>query len=151
MAVGAPWTPGNELNPQQGGNGWAGNCCNKGKVALFNPLVSKNKAVSGGKGKGIMERKELPHQRIVYVCLNERDTGACCARGGSELIHSRLKDAIKALGLNRKVRISRSGCMNQCGQGPNILIFPDNIWLSGVTEADVDKILEMATQDINEQ
>jgi (2Fe-2S) ferredoxin len=89
-----------------------------------------------------MERNATPYQKIVFVCLNERETGVCCARGNSETIHAQLKAAVKDRGLSSLVRISRSGCLNRCGQGPNIMVFPDNIWYSGVTEADVPEILD---------
>ena len=89
-----------------------------------------------------MERNALPCPKIVFVCLNEREAGACCAHRNSGTIHAQLKAAIKERGLNTQVRISRSGCMNRCGQGPNIMIFPDNVWYSGVAEADVSQILD---------
>lgn len=89
-----------------------------------------------------MERNALPHQKIIYVCLNERETGICCAARGSAAIHSALKEAVKARGLNQKVRVSRSGCMDRCGRGINVLVFPDGIWYSDVSESDVNTILD---------
>ena len=89
-----------------------------------------------------MERNTAPYQKIVFVCLNEREAGVCCAQRSSETIHAQLKAAVKERGLNTQVRISRSGCMNRCGQGPNIMVFPDNIWYSGVTEDDVPSLLD---------
>lgn len=95
-----------------------------------------------------MQHNALPHQKIVYVCLNERETGACCAARGSAAIHGALKEAVKARGLNRQVRVSRSGCMDRCGRGVNVLVFPDSIWYSEVSEGDVDTILEAVLNDI---
>lgn len=89
-----------------------------------------------------MERNTTPYQKIVFVCLNKREAGVCCAHRNSETIHAQLKAAIRERGLNTQVRISRSGCMNRCGQGPNIMIFPDNIWYSAVAETDVPRILD---------
>ncbi len=94
-----------------------------------------------------MERNPLPHEKIVYVCLNEREAGICCAHGGSEGIHARMKAAIKARGLNKQVRVSRSGCMDRCQRGPNILVFPDGVWYSSVSESDVDAILDEVLKD----
>lgn len=89
-----------------------------------------------------MEKNAVPYQKTVFVCLNEREAGPCCARGGSERIHALLKAAVKERGLNAQVRVSRSGCLNRCGQGPNIMVFPDNVWYAAATEADVPAILE---------
>jgi len=89
-----------------------------------------------------MECNQVPYKKIVFVCLNEREAGVCCARGGSEAIHAKLKDAVKERGLNASIRVSRSGCLNRCGQGPNIMVFPDGTWYSGVAASDVPEILD---------
>ncbi len=89
-----------------------------------------------------MERNPLPHERIVFVCLNEREAGVCCARGGAEALHARLKEAVKARGLSKQVRISRAGCMDRCGRGPNVMLFPEGVWYSGVSADDVEPLLE---------
>ncbi|HOC67298.1 MAG: Ferredoxin, 2Fe-2S [Candidatus Hydrogenedentes bacterium ADurb.Bin101] len=95
-----------------------------------------------------MERNPLPHQKIVYVCLNEREAGPCCAAKGSTDIHALLKEAVKTRGLNTKIRVSRSGCMGRCGNGPNVLVFPDGVWYSGVCPDDVETILGEVLQGI---
>jgi (2Fe-2S) ferredoxin len=95
-----------------------------------------------------MERNPLPHKKIVYVCLNEREKGACCFAKGSEGIHAALKASVKQKGLNKTLRVSRSGCMDQCQCGPNVLVFPDGVWYSGVTESDVETILDDVLKDI---
>ncbi len=95
-----------------------------------------------------MERNALPHQKIVYVCLNERESGTCCAARGSEKIHAALKEAVRSRGVHTKIRVSRSGCMDRCGRGPNVLVFPDGVWYSGVTENDIETIFEEILRDI---
>ena len=84
-------------------------------------------------------------QKHLFVCENRRDGGkACCAGRGSENLRELLKNAVKAKGLDKSVRVSRSGCLDVCSEGPNVLLMPDNIWFSHVTEQDLDKILEKA-------
>ncbi len=94
-----------------------------------------------------MERNPLPHGKIIYVCLNERETGTCCAARNSPEIHLLLKEAIRVRGLNTQIRVSRSGCMGRCGNGPNVLVFPDGVWYSGVSSNDVETILQEITGD----
>lgn len=89
----------------------------------------------------LMKKNQVPFKKVIFVCLNKRETGACCAQGGSETIHAQLKAGIKERGLNTEVRVSRSGCLNRCTQGPNIMVFPDNVWYSEVTQADVPQLL----------
>jgi (2Fe-2S) ferredoxin len=90
-----------------------------------------------------MQKQPVPYQKIVFVCINERppDGPPCCCGRGSVGIHASLKARVKALGLGRVIRVSKSGCLNQCALGPNIMVFPDNVWYSGVTEEDLDAIL----------
>ena len=89
-----------------------------------------------------MECHGLPFRKMVFVCVNRRDNGeACCAERGSEAILTALKERVKALGLAGKIRVSKSGCQDLCAKGPNVMVFPDNVWYHGVTPADVEPIL----------
>jgi (2Fe-2S) ferredoxin len=90
-----------------------------------------------------MERGAVPYQKIVFVCVNRRAAGdVCCAARDSEAIAAELKARIKALDLSRDVRVSKSGCQDLCARGPNVMVFPDNAWYSGVTLPDVERIVQ---------
>jgi (2Fe-2S) ferredoxin len=52
--------------------------------------------------------------------------------------------------LKRRVRVSKSGCLGFCKNGPHVLIMPDNIWLSQVSEENIEDILALALKDIDE-
>lgn len=89
-----------------------------------------------------MDRQLSPYQKHLYVCVNQREPGkTCCAAGGGEAILEKLKAYVKAHGLKGKVRISRSGCMDLCAQGPNVMVTPDHEWYSHITLEDVDRII----------
>ncbi len=81
----------------------------------------------------------------VFVCHNVRPEGAprpsCTSDGKSEL-HTQLQQLAKAAGLGATVRINKSGCLDQCEHGPNIVVYPDAVWYGHVTEADVEEIIE---------
>ena len=90
-----------------------------------------------------MDAARVPFQKIVFVCINERDGGrACCAARDSAAIAEALKAKVKALGLSGRVRVSKSGCQDLCAQGPNVMVFPDYVCYHGVTHADVDRIVD---------
>lgn len=89
-----------------------------------------------------MEKQGLPHRKIIYVCLNEREGKPCCAGNGSLAVHARLKEMVRSRGLSHHVRVSRSGCMDQCLHGPNVLVFPEGIWYSEVAESDCESLLD---------
>jgi integration host factor subunit alpha len=41
-----------------------------------------------------------------------------------------------------KIRISRSGCLGRCGLGPCLVIYPEGIWYTYSSFADIDEIIE---------
>ena len=97
-----------------------------------------------------MKQAAVPFKKIVFVCVNKRDNGeACCADRSSEQILGELKERVKHLGLAGKIRVSKSGCQDLCARGPNVMVFPDNIWYHEVTLADVEQILRDIIQDIH--
>lgn len=91
-----------------------------------------------------MEQQPLPYKKIVFVCVNQREPGerVCCANGGGVSLHAKLKEMVKERGLRGRIRVSKSGCLDRCEDGPNIMVFPDNVWYSQVTEADIETIFE---------
>ena len=90
-----------------------------------------------------MQRARVPYEKILFVCINTRESNeTCCAHRESEAIAAALKDRIKALGLSRAVRVSKSGCQDVCAKGPNVMVFPDYLWYHGVTSGDVERIVQ---------
>jgi predicted metal-binding protein len=67
-------------------------------------------------------------ERHVFVCHNVRPEGAprpsCTADGKSDL-HAELQQLAKAAGLGTKVRINKSGCLDQCEHGPMVVVYPE--------------------------
>ena len=90
-----------------------------------------------------MQQSRVPYQKILFVCINTREPDeVCCSHRESEMIAAALKERIKALGLSRLVRVSKSGCQDVCAKGPNVMVFPDYLWYHGVTLADVERIAQ---------
>jgi len=55
-------------------------------------------------------------------------------------VHGLLKDAVKAAGLKEEIRVNHSGCLNQCGYGPMIVVYPDDVWYAGVDPSGAKRI-----------
>ena len=90
-----------------------------------------------------MESVRVPYEKILFVCINQRQPQEiCCSHRGSETIAESLKTRVKALGLSRRVRVSKSGCQDLCAKGPNVMVFPDYVWYHGVTLEDVERIVQ---------
>lgn len=85
------------------------------------------------------------YQHHVFFCLNQRESGeACCANLGAESAFDHMKARVKALGINgeNQVRINRAGCLDRCGEGPVLVIYPQAIWYTFVDNADIDEIID---------
>ncbi len=90
-----------------------------------------------------MESKRSPYLKHIYVCTHEREPGkSCCARRGSEKILEKLKAYVQDHGLKGKARVNRSGCMDFCEQGANVMVYPDHRWYSGVTLETAEQVIE---------
>jgi NADH:ubiquinone oxidoreductase subunit E len=91
-----------------------------------------------------MKQQPVPYRRMVFVCTNvrEEDGRPACGLRGSEKICEALKEEVKKRGLKGKVRALKSGCMDLCETGPNVMIFPDGVLHSGVTAEDVPALIE---------
>ena len=86
-----------------------------------------------------------PFERHVFVCHNLRPAGAprpsCTTEGKSEL-HTQLQQLTKAAGLGDRIRINKSGCLDQCEHGPTVVVYPDAVWYGSVKPEDAAEIVE---------
>ena len=94
-----------------------------------------------------MQKSAVPFKKILFVCTNVRAEGACCSQRDSQTLRAELKAYVNTHGLQGQIRISQSGCQDRCAQGPNIMVFPDNVWYSGVTPADIPVIIRECIED----
>lgn len=84
-------------------------------------------------------------EKHIFICENKRPEGAtkpsCADYGGSE-IRDVMKQKLVTLGLHKKYRINKAGCLGKCGLGPTVVIYPAGIWYGHVNLNDVDEIIE---------
>jgi len=88
--------------------------------------------------------EELYFRSHIFVCTNSRAAGhprGSCATAGSEALRNYLKVRVGELGL-QGVRVNNAGCLDRCGAGPVLVIYPEGVWYSFHSEADLDEILE---------
>ena len=86
-----------------------------------------------------------PFERHIFVCTNQRPVGhprGCCDPQATATLHAAFKKTLAQHGLSRRMRANKSGCLDQCEHGPNVVVYPDGVWYGGVTEADVNEIVE---------
>lgn len=66
----------------------------------------------------------------------------CWYDGDTEALLKRLKRRVAEAGLKDEVRINRSGCLNQCGHGPMVVVYPDDVWYADVQPQDADQLFD---------
>ena len=84
-------------------------------------------------------------ERHVFVCINERTPGhprGCCSAKDSLSICDALKKRCKLDGLADRVRINKSGCLDQCEHGVTIVVYPEAVWYGFVKTDDVEEIVQ---------
>jgi (2Fe-2S) ferredoxin len=81
----------------------------------------------------------------IFICSNQRpatDPRGCCDPSGNADLQRVFKVKLAQRGIKGTVRANKSGCLDQCEHGPNVVVYPDAVWYGGVTAADVDEIIE---------
>jgi (2Fe-2S) ferredoxin len=77
------------------------------------------------------------YRHHVFVCTS----GKTCPLSRSVEVHATLKKAVADAGIRDTVRVNKSGCMNQCGHGPMVVVYPDDVWYAAVDEAGAKRIV----------
>jgi (2Fe-2S) ferredoxin len=52
-----------------------------------------------------------------------------------------LQQLTKEAGLSGRVRINKSGCLDQCEHGPMMVVYPEAVWYGNVKPEDADEIV----------
>ncbi len=76
-------------------------------------------------------------QKHVLVC-----TASHCAQKGSNELIGRLRLEIVRKKLDAEILINNCGTIELCDIGPNVVVYPDNVILSGVTVKDVPALVK---------
>lgn len=77
--------------------------------------------------------------RHVFVCT----TGSTCpTQGDTEGLVKWLRGEVARAGLHVQIRVNKSGCFAQCGHGPMIVVYPEDVWYAGVQAEDLPEIVQ---------
>ena len=77
------------------------------------------------------------YKHHIFVC----NLGKTCSRDGGDQVYKELKQAIKDAGLKGACRVNQAGCMNQCGHGPMVVVYPENVWYARVAPRHARRIV----------
>lgn len=85
------------------------------------------------------------YKKHLFFCTNQKATGKkCCATHDALTMATHAKTQLSAAGLHgpEQIRISTTGCLGRCEQGPCVVVYPDGLWYTYENEADVDSIIQ---------
>ena len=67
--------------------------------------------------------------------------GTGCTSSGSGEIIKRFEEQIVKNGLDKEVKVVRTGCFGLCAAGPVVIVYPEGTFYSHVRVEDVDEIV----------
>ena len=77
------------------------------------------------------------YERHVFVCTS----GKTCPTQDSKDTFTALRTAVVEAGLKGSVRVNHSGCLGQCGHGPMVVVYPEDVWYEKVQPTDAARIV----------
>lgn len=79
-------------------------------------------------------------EKHLAVCTNRT-----CAADGAPAVLERLRQA--ARDSEADIHVTRSSCLDQCGDGPVVAAYPDGVWYGGCGADDADRIVSSLERD----
>jgi sirohydrochlorin cobaltochelatase len=76
-------------------------------------------------------------RKHVLVCGN-----VDCASRGSIALIAGLRRALRRIGREREIKITKTSCMGRCGEGPTVAVYPDGVWYRGVNPGDANELVD---------
>ncbi len=89
-----------------------------------------------------------PFRFHVFACDQQKPEGVpgCAARGSAATIDA-LRRELATRGLVNEVQLTTCGSLGLCERGPNMIVYPEGIWYSGVKPEDVPEIVSSHFQN----
>lgn len=79
----------------------------------------------------------------VFICDQQKPEGVpCCSARGSAAVIDALRAQIGKQGLTDTVQVTVCGSIGLCERGPNMVVYPEGTWYSGVQPGDVAEIVD---------
>ena len=80
----------------------------------------------------------LPFKHHILICTGPR----CGGERGSNRVRQEFRKEFVRQGLPPSVKDTQCICFGLCRYGPNVIVYPDNVWYKRVTLDDVPRIIE---------
>ena len=73
----------------------------------------------------------------VLICA-----GTGCTSSKSDRIADKMEEKLKEVGLEKEIKVVRTGCFGLCALGPIMVVYPEGAFYSNVNIDDVDEVVE---------
>jgi (2Fe-2S) ferredoxin len=82
-------------------------------------------------------------EKHVFICANDKDSPKkCCgSQHGMQLVEA-FKLAYAEAGSPAKIRVQRAGCLDFCGKGPAMVVYPEGVFYGNVQLEDVQELTQ---------
>jgi (2Fe-2S) ferredoxin len=85
----------------------------------------------------------MKYQKHVFICTNQKDAPKkCCGEERGMALVDAFKNSLKEKGLNVEIRAQKAGCLDVCGFGPSLVVYPEGIFYGNVQLTDIEEIIE---------
>ncbi len=89
---------------------------------------------------------DINRDTYIFICCNIRTRRKSCGCFDADEIFDYFRSALNfkrtQFNSGRIVKINKTGCLNHCANGPNLVIYPDNFWYTYRSLADIDEIID---------
>lgn len=85
------------------------------------------------------------YEKHVFVCVNQKADGKkCCANANNAETAAYLKQKLQVEGCwgPDKIRLSTSGCLGRCANGPCMVVYPEGVWYRIENQTQADEVIE---------
>lgn len=85
----------------------------------------------------------MKFKKHVFICTNDKDAPKkCCGSERGMALVDAFKEELKDRNLLTEIRAQKSGCLDTCGFGPSVVVYPEGIWYGNVQPSDVKEIVD---------
>lgn len=83
------------------------------------------------------------YKKHIFFCTNKRENKECCENHHANEMLNYAKKKLMKLGITKesKIKISSSGCMGRCKNGPVLVVYPEGLWYTYNSQKDIDEII----------
>jgi (2Fe-2S) ferredoxin len=84
----------------------------------------------------------MRYKKHIFICTNQKVEGKkCCGGNGTALVNA-FRERLKELEMNVDIRVQASGCLDTCGKGPVLVVYPEGTYYGKVQPEDVEEIIQ---------